>query len=123
MCFCVIDVKAVRITGDTRVNEGETLNLTCSTESFPPSHIIWTKVSDPKIQNGTGTNLWNDTYLQEGSGMATLSISNVTAGDSGLYICTVKYLNNTRKKNADVSVMCKHVFFIVFILVFTFDVV
>ncbi|KAG7216817.1 hypothetical protein INR49_001471 [Caranx melampygus] len=132
-------VKAIRITGDTRVKEGETLNLTCSTESFPPSHVIWTKVSDLKIQNGTGTNLWNDTltnlrndtltnplndtftnllndtltnmwndtYLQEGSGTATLSISNVTAGDSGLYICTAKYLNNTRKKNVDVSVIYK----------------
>ncbi|XP_040899426.1 sialic acid-binding Ig-like lectin 16 isoform X2 [Toxotes jaculatrix] len=100
-------VKEVKITGNTSVKEGETLNLTCSVESFPPSFIKWMKFSEQNIQNGTETNVWNDTetYLQEESGMATLSISNATAEDSGQYICTAKHLNNTLEESVDVTVM------------------
>ncbi|XP_040899425.1 hemicentin-1-like isoform X1 [Toxotes jaculatrix] len=103
----VMYVKEVKITGNTSVKEGETLNLTCSVESFPPSFIKWMKFSEQNIQNGTETNVWNDTetYLQEESGMATLSISNATAEDSGQYICTAKHLNNTLEESVDVTVM------------------
>ncbi|XP_040899682.1 sialic acid-binding Ig-like lectin 11 [Toxotes jaculatrix] len=97
----------VKITGNISVKEGETLNLTCSVESFPPSFIKWMKFSEQNIQNGTEINVWNDTetYLQEESGMATLSISNVTAEDSGQYICTAKHLNNTLEESVDVTVI------------------
>ncbi|XP_022620065.1 sialic acid-binding Ig-like lectin 10 isoform X1 [Seriola dumerili] len=108
-------VKEIRVTGDTSVKEGETVNLTCSVDSFPPLLIVWTKLSDLNIQNGTETNLHNDTltdlqndtetYLQQGSGVATLSISNVTEDESGLYICTAKHLNNSWKKNVNVTVI------------------
>uniref|UniRef100_A0A3P9BN32 Immunoglobulin domain-containing protein n=1 Tax=Maylandia zebra TaxID=106582 RepID=A0A3P9BN32_9CICH len=37
-------VKEVNITGGTNVKEGETLNLICSVESFPPSLIMWSKL-------------------------------------------------------------------------------
>uniref|UniRef100_A0A3B4UDF4 Ig-like domain-containing protein n=1 Tax=Seriola dumerili TaxID=41447 RepID=A0A3B4UDF4_SERDU len=112
-------VKEIRVTGDTSVKEGETVNLTCSVDSFPPLLIVWTKLSDLNIQNGTETNLHNDTltdlqndtetYLQQGSGVATLSISNVTEDESGLYICTAKHLNNSWKKNVNVTVICKYI--------------
>uniref|UniRef100_A0A8P4GCA7 Ig-like domain-containing protein n=1 Tax=Dicentrarchus labrax TaxID=13489 RepID=A0A8P4GCA7_DICLA len=108
-------MKEVEITGNTRLKEGEALNLTCSVESFPPSLITWTKFSDTNMKNGTESNLWNDTltdqqndtetYLQEESGMGTFSISNVSAEHSGQYICTAKHLNNTLKKTVDVTVI------------------
>ncbi|XP_045897262.1 sialic acid-binding Ig-like lectin 11, partial [Micropterus dolomieu] len=100
-------VKEVKITGKTRVKEGETLNLTCSVESFPPSLITWTIYSDKYKQNGTETTQQNDTetYLQEESGIGTFSIANMTAEDSGQYTCTAKHLNNTLIQNVDVTVM------------------
>ncbi|KAK2909911.1 hypothetical protein Q8A73_007626 [Channa argus] len=98
-------VKEVKITGKTSVKEGETLNLTCSVESFPPSFVMWTKLSEQKLQNRTEANLQKDTEPQKQTGMAALSISNVTADHSGQYICTAKHLNNTLKKQVtDVTV-------------------
>lgn len=133
--FVSIDVKEVKITGNTIVKEGETLNLTCSVESFPPSLITWTKFSARKMQNGTETKLLNDTltdlqddtltnlqnetltdlqndtetYLQEDSGMAIFFISNMMVEHSGQYICTAKHLNNTLMEKVDVKVMCKYI--------------
>ncbi len=127
-------MKAVRITGNNRVKEGETLNLSCSVESFPPSLITWSKSSDKYVQNGTETNLKNDTsthllnetfsdlkndtetsvkndtetYLSEESGMKSFSISNVRVEDSGQYICTAKHLNKTQVETVDVTVICKY---------------
>ncbi|XP_037642100.1 myelin-associated glycoprotein-like isoform X1 [Sebastes umbrosus] len=84
-------VKQVKITGNTSVEEGETLNLTCSVDSFPPSLITWTKL-------GLNRNLNNDT------GPATLVIPNVTAEHSGPYICTAKHLENIRMEEVNITV-------------------
>ncbi|XP_039662219.1 basement membrane-specific heparan sulfate proteoglycan core protein-like isoform X2 [Perca fluviatilis] len=85
-------VKEVNITGDTSVKDRETLNLTCSVESFPPSLITWTKL-------GLNRTLNNDT------GTATLVIPNVTAEYSGQYICTVKHQNNTLTEEVNITVI------------------
>ena len=107
--FCSIDVKEVTISGNLRVKEGETLNLTCSLESFPPSVVTWMKFSDNAL-NGTEIHLQNNTVnnLLEESGISTYSVNNVTAKDSGQYICTAKHLNKTLKKTVDVNVICKY---------------
>ncbi|XP_069393194.1 myelin-associated glycoprotein-like isoform X1 [Paralichthys olivaceus] len=103
-------VKEVRITRNTSVKEGETLNLTCSVESFPPSMITWTKDFDQNIRNGTETTLQNDTFSNllndtEERGTATLAISNATPEDSGQYICTLTHRNNTWKESVNVTVI------------------
>uniref|UniRef100_A0A3Q1FQV6 Ig-like domain-containing protein n=1 Tax=Acanthochromis polyacanthus TaxID=80966 RepID=A0A3Q1FQV6_9TELE len=91
-------VKDIQITRDTSVKEGESLNLTCSVESFPPSVIMWTKLMEENIQNGTEANL----------AMSSFTIFNVTVEDSGQYICTAKHLNNTLKETVNVTVLCKY---------------
>ncbi|XP_013770800.1 vascular cell adhesion protein 1-like isoform X2 [Pundamilia nyererei] len=83
-----------QITGNTSIKEGDDLNLTCSVESFPPSLIMWSKLTSV-------TNLHNDT------GSATLVIHNATAEDSGQYICTAKYMSNTLKEEVHVTVIYK----------------
>ena len=95
-------MKKPGITGDAIVKEGDTLNLTCSVESFPPSLITWTKLSNKNVKNGTETCLQNDTET------ATLIIPNVTAEHAGKYICTAKHLNNTLTKDVDITVICKY---------------
>uniref|UniRef100_A0A3Q2P4N3 Vascular cell adhesion protein 1-like n=1 Tax=Fundulus heteroclitus TaxID=8078 RepID=A0A3Q2P4N3_FUNHE len=80
------------ITGNTTVKEGDTLNLTCSIDSFPQSLVVWTKHSP------SGIHLHNDT------GSATLVVSNVTAEDSGQYVCTAIHLGSMVSVSADVKV-------------------
>ncbi|XP_034384496.1 sialic acid-binding Ig-like lectin 5 isoform X2 [Cyclopterus lumpus] len=100
-------VKDFRTTGTTIVKEGETLNLTCSVESFPPSLITWTTSSETNRQNGTERNRQNNTelFMQRESETGTLSISNVTTDNSGKYICRAKHLNITLVKIVDVKVI------------------
>ncbi|XP_074540299.1 hemicentin-1-like [Halichoeres trimaculatus] len=106
-------VKEVKVFVNTPVREGETLNLTCSVDSFPPSLLTWAKLSDQNIQNGEETDLQGtstiqenqtETYLQQGIGEVTFSLSNVTAKDSGLYVCTAKHQNNTLMGEVEVQV-------------------
>ncbi|XP_076745722.1 basement membrane-specific heparan sulfate proteoglycan core protein-like [Maylandia zebra] len=87
----VIYNRAAQIIGNTTVRKGDVLNLTCSAESFPPSVIVWSKLS-------SNTKLHNDT------GSATLVIHNVTSEHSGQYICTVKHLDTAVPSYVDVTV-------------------
>ncbi|XP_041843766.1 hemicentin-1-like isoform X1 [Melanotaenia boesemani] len=89
--------RKVQISGRTTVKRGDALNLTCSVESFPPSLIMWTKQS-------SSTNLQSGISLLNDTGSATLFISNVTAEDSGQYVCTAKHLNTTVTELTDVTV-------------------
>ncbi|XP_039475252.1 hemicentin-1-like [Oreochromis aureus] len=83
-----------QIIGNATVKEGDVLNLTCSVESVPPSLVVWSKL-------GSNTNLHSDT------GSAKLAILNVTTEDSGQYICTAKYMNNTLKDKFNITVIYK----------------
>ena len=95
-------MKKPGITGDAIVKEGDTLYLTCSVESFPPSLITWTKLGlNTNLQNGIDANLQNDT------GLSTLIITNVTAEHSGRYICTAKHVDSTPTVYVDVTVTCE----------------
>uniref|UniRef100_A0A3B4UAP4 B-cell receptor CD22 n=1 Tax=Seriola dumerili TaxID=41447 RepID=A0A3B4UAP4_SERDU len=94
--MCFTDMREPGITGDTTVKKGSALNLTCSLESFPPSLITWTKL-------GLNTNLHNGTNLQSNTGSARLLIPNVTAEDSGQYVCTAKHLDTNVTIYADIS--------------------
>ncbi|XP_029306970.1 macrophage colony-stimulating factor 1 receptor 2-like [Cottoperca gobio] len=90
------DMRNIVITGNTAVEVGDALNLTCSVESFPPSHITW-----------TNTHLYNRpaTNLQSNTGSATLVIPNVKTEYSARYICTAQHLNTTVTTYAEVTVI------------------
>ncbi|XP_062462136.1 vascular cell adhesion protein 1 isoform X3 [Pezoporus occidentalis] len=73
--------------------EGDTLNLTCVTESNPPAQIVWRKhLADESIQLLTKNNV--------------LSIPDAHFNDSGLYICEVTNLvtNKTEKATLDLVI-------------------
>ncbi|XP_065327791.1 sialic acid-binding Ig-like lectin 14 [Pelmatolapia mariae] len=91
-------VKEVKITGVTSVREGNVLNLTCSVESFPPAHIVWKKVPSNTNLQTRNTDLHNDT------GSATLITPNLTAENSGQYICMAKHLDKTLTSYVNVTV-------------------
>ncbi|XP_027863573.1 sialic acid-binding Ig-like lectin 11 isoform X1 [Xiphophorus couchianus] len=82
-------VKKLQISGEKTLKDGDTLNLTCCFDGFPQTVLIWTKLgSNTSITNGTGA--------------ATLFMSNVTGKDSGQYICTAQ--NQDRNLTVDIAV-------------------
>ncbi|CAJ1062798.1 uncharacterized protein LOC119005726 [Xyrichtys novacula] len=83
-------IRKPNITGETAIGTGNTLNLTCSVDSFPPSNVLWTK-------------LGSNTTLQD-KGSATLVITAVKPGDAGVYICTAEHLNTSQKEEVNVTV-------------------
>lgn len=108
-------MKEIEVSGTLNVTEGETLNLTCSLDSFPSSVLTWRKLpetrdrffkNDSYIFSGAGNKSSNFQHEQR-DGTASFSLSNVTTEDSGQYICTATYLNNTLTEEVDIKVMCK----------------
>uniref|UniRef100_A0A672FIA2 Ig-like domain-containing protein n=1 Tax=Salarias fasciatus TaxID=181472 RepID=A0A672FIA2_SALFA len=88
-------VKDLRIIGETAVKEHETLNLTCSVDSFPPSRITWIKLSDLFLQNGTETVVQNDTSAE------LLNETETSEQEDAVY------LDSAATEYADVTVTCK----------------
>lgn len=96
------------ITGNMSLEVGETLNLTCRTESFPPSQITWTKLgSKTRLQSEPMTDVHNNIKS------ATLLIHGVMTEHSGQYDCTIKHLNTTVTISAGVTVTCEQTVLIV----------
>ncbi|XP_035991115.1 hemicentin-1, partial [Fundulus heteroclitus] len=95
-------IRTPRISGNTLVNEGEALNLTCGVDSFPSSVINLTKFKGKtNLQSNISSKLQNSS---EESGIVTFPIINVTAEDAGLYICTAKHLDKTLNETINVTV-------------------
>ncbi|MEQ2259423.1 hypothetical protein XENORESO_011573, partial [Xenotaenia resolanae] len=83
-----------QISGRTTVKEGDVLNLTCSTDSFPPAVIEWTKFkTKTNLQRSNSRKSYNSSEnIPKGKHRnGSFFIYNVTAEDAGLYICTVKH--------------------------------
>ncbi|XP_056142029.1 sialic acid-binding Ig-like lectin 5, partial [Lampris incognitus] len=87
-------LKDPRITGNTVVAEGDALNLTCSVDSYPPSHITWT-TAEP------------DKRPQAGRGNASLIIPAVKREHSGRYTCTAEHLNKSLTASVEVTLMVR----------------
>ncbi|XP_027507418.1 vascular cell adhesion protein 1 isoform X1 [Corapipo altera] len=72
--------------------EGDSLKLTCATESNPPPQIVWRKhLADESIQHLIKNNV--------------LSIPHARFSDSGLYICEVINLVTNRTETATVDIV------------------
>ncbi|XP_033837319.2 sialic acid-binding Ig-like lectin 14 [Periophthalmus magnuspinnatus] len=73
------------LVGDTNVEEGGALNLTCTVNSFPPSNITIRKV-------GTNVSMQNEPLInQTDPGSASLVMNNVSPEDAGTYVCTAQH--------------------------------
>lgn len=81
------------------VEEGNSLNVTCWVESYPLSHITWTK-------SGSATELSYEvnTDIQSNKKSAILTIHDATREDSGKYICTVEFLEASVSISTDIIV-------------------
>ncbi|KAF4104373.1 hypothetical protein G5714_015360 [Onychostoma macrolepis] len=87
------DVKTLEILGNGKVQEGDTLSLSCTVESHPPS-------SDP-VWSFSGT---TDTFMNQTSA-ESLTITNVTQEHAGVYICMRTYRNKTLNTYFTISVI------------------
>ncbi|XP_026225953.1 sialic acid-binding Ig-like lectin 5 [Anabas testudineus] len=92
-------VKNLNISGPTTVKPGDTLNLTCSVDSFPASSMTWTKSGCNESLNKN-----NESEPLTQGGQAFLIIHNMTADHSGQYICTAKHQIQTLTKHTHVTV-------------------
>ncbi|XP_045574349.1 sialic acid-binding Ig-like lectin 5 isoform X2 [Salmo salar] len=91
-------VKEPNISGNNTVREGDTLNLTCSVDSYPPSssNINWSNTGSTALE-------------QKNSGLAALVVSNLTRELAGDYVCTAQHLNRTLTASTVVTVMYRPV--------------
>lgn len=77
---------AVSVHPSTRLREGDSVTMTCSSEGLPAPEIVWSK----KLDNGN---------LQLLSGNATLTLIAMKMEDSGTYICEgVNQIGRNRKE-------------------------
>ncbi|XP_042168234.1 uncharacterized protein LOC112223834 isoform X2 [Oncorhynchus tshawytscha] len=90
----VAHVKEPKISGCNTVREGDTLNLTCSDDSYPPSssNITWSKKGTTALERNN-------------SGRATLIISNMTREHAGEYVCTAQHHSRSLMASTVVTVM------------------
>lgn len=85
------------IIGNTSLEEGDVLNLTCRVESFPLSRVTWTKL-------GSSLSLSSEMNPSSNEVSATLLIHNVMPEHSGQYTCQAQHLNTTTAVFANVTV-------------------
>ncbi|KAK7886991.1 hypothetical protein WMY93_026612 [Mugilogobius chulae] len=88
-------VKNIEVFGNTAVQEGDSLNLTCSVKSFPPSQLMWFG------PNRTSLNVSESTDLRS----ASLLIYNMTQAQSGQYMCEGVHLNTSQTRHINISVI------------------
>ncbi|XP_038832972.1 uncharacterized protein si:dkey-24p1.7 [Salvelinus namaycush] len=90
----VAHVKEPKISGSNTVREGDTLNLTCSDDSYPPSssNITWSKKGTTALERNN-------------SGLATLIISDMTREHAGEYVCTAQHHKRSLTASTVVTVM------------------
>uniref|UniRef100_A0A2K5PNY6 Vascular cell adhesion protein 1 n=1 Tax=Cebus imitator TaxID=2715852 RepID=A0A2K5PNY6_CEBIM len=76
----------ISVNPSTRLQEGGSVTMTCSSEGLPPPEIFWSK----KLDNGN---------LQHLSGNATLTLIAMRREDSGIYVCEgVNLIGKVRKE-------------------------
>ncbi|XP_052350150.1 sialic acid-binding Ig-like lectin 7 isoform X1 [Oncorhynchus keta] len=90
----VAHVKEPKISGCNTVREGDTMYLTCSDDSYPPSssNITWSKKGTTALERNN-------------SGRATLIISNMTREHAGEYVCTAQHHSRSLTASTVVTVM------------------
>ncbi|XP_051720146.1 sialic acid-binding Ig-like lectin 14 isoform X2 [Ctenopharyngodon idella] len=94
----VMYVQTLRILGNNRVREGDTLSLICTVECHPPS-------SDPVWSfSGSTDTIRNHTSAEN------LMITNVRKEHAGIYVCEMTYRNETLKASITISVIRKEDF-------------
>ncbi|NXV49195.1 VCAM1 protein, partial [Uria aalge] len=82
----------ITVSPDNPPMEGDSLNLTCATESNPSPQIVWRKhLADESIQHLIENNV--------------LSIPHARFNDSGLYICEVINLVTNKTEEATVDIV------------------
>uniref|UniRef100_A0A2I3HGK0 Vascular cell adhesion protein 1 n=1 Tax=Nomascus leucogenys TaxID=61853 RepID=A0A2I3HGK0_NOMLE len=76
----------ISVNPSTKLQEGGSVTMTCSSEGLPPPEIFWSK----KLDNGN---------LQHLSGNATLTLIAMRMEDSGIYMCEgVNLIGKNRKE-------------------------
>ncbi|XP_011790577.1 PREDICTED: vascular cell adhesion protein 1 isoform X4 [Colobus angolensis palliatus] len=84
----------ISVNPSTRLQEGGSVTMTCSSEGLPPPEIFWSK----KLDNGN---------LQHLSGNATLTLIAMRMEDAGIYVCEGVNLIGKNRKEVELIVQEK----------------
>ncbi|XP_050663434.1 vascular cell adhesion protein 1 [Macaca thibetana thibetana] len=84
----------ISVNPSTKLQEGGSVTMTCSSEGLPPPEIFWSK----KLDNGN---------LQHLSGNATLTLIAMRMEDSGIYVCEGVNLIGKNRKEVELIVQEK----------------
>uniref|UniRef100_A0A8C6UJ16 Ig-like domain-containing protein n=1 Tax=Neogobius melanostomus TaxID=47308 RepID=A0A8C6UJ16_9GOBI len=95
----------LEVSGDTVVKEGDSLNVTCSVDSFPPSRLMWFGPNKTRLNVSETT----ESSCQTDLGSASLLIHNVTQAQSGQYMCEGLHLNSSQTRDVHISVKCEDI--------------
>ena len=78
---------------DKSVIKGNSIDLFCNASGFPEPSISWRKAG-------------NNTVISMDN---TLTLSQTSTNDAGLYVCTVVNLKGSVSTNASIDVHCKYI--------------
>ncbi|KAI9999929.1 hypothetical protein NQD34_011772 [Periophthalmus magnuspinnatus] len=94
-------VKDIEVSGNSAVQEGDTLNVTCRVDSFPPSQVLWYGPNTTSLNVSESTERSRQTDL----GSASLLLYNVTQAQSGQYLCEAVHVSSTQTRLINISVI------------------
>uniref|UniRef100_A0A8C6SRQ0 Ig-like domain-containing protein n=1 Tax=Neogobius melanostomus TaxID=47308 RepID=A0A8C6SRQ0_9GOBI len=95
-----VTCESLRTMMDPPTDEGDSLNVTCSVDSFPPSRLMWFGPNKTRLNVSETTESSSQTDL----GSASLLIHNVTQAQSGQYMCEGLHLNSSQTTDVHISV-------------------
>ena len=100
----LVSPSIVSLLNTTVTAEGNTLTITCEATGYPLPTIVWSKVNgDLSSRVSVGENIANKLLSVRG----TLTLTNVTKDDTGLYECSASNYLGSDADYVMITIQCK----------------
>ena len=118
MCICYIGTATTDSLYDTFVIEGNTTTITCEAFGYPPPTVLWNRINGILSD---GVSVSDSVSIPTGYGNVTrvnvnLTITNASREDTGVYTCSANNSIGNDSSNVSITVQCKIVLCIRYIM-------